>query len=202
MVIYHIAPKRSGHAWTQKMMKSWLDGIPISDLEGWSPRDLVARFGVTDLMDGIIVLQIRDLLNWYASYTRGHHRFRVGAIPTWESAAQEFYFPEVLNRFKVVRLSYDDFADSKKYRMDICNQLGGIYNEKKLNSVPNAGSGSTFDGLDYDLRGSEMQTRTRYKQISPEAYEVLFKNRPGLREFYLKTAKDPEKINYVKSLKL
>ena len=200
--IYHTAPKRSGHNWVAHMVRSWIDGIPISDLEGWAPDRMVRHFGIQELQDNIILIQTRDLLNWYASYTKGRRDYRVGAIPTWETITDEYYKPRYFRTCTVVRVYYDRFFVDRAYRRDICVQLGGKYNEKKLQSLSNSGHGSTFDKMEYHLRAQEMQVLTRYKQVPKEIYVSLFQRRPFLLDFYLEHAQEEDQVEFVKSLKL
>lgn len=201
--IYHIAPKRSGHSWVRTMVASWIPGVPIADLEGWYPEQVMAHYGKGVLRDGILLMQTRDLLNWYASYIRGNPQYRVGAIPTWEVITDEIYNPHYFKRgFYVVTVNYDEFVSSKTYRMQVCDQLGGTYHEKKINTVPGGGGGSTFDKFDFVGRGSQMDTCNRYKQIPKEAFIQLFNRRPTIYQFYMQHCTDNEKLKFVESLNL
>jgi hypothetical protein len=185
------------------MMLSWLPGAPLSDLEGWYPDRVIKHFGTEELRKGFIVLQSRDLLNWYASYMRGKWRYRPGAIPSWEFITDEMLKPHYFKSgYQVIHIQYDEFVVSREYRERVCAELGGEYNEDKLNSVPGAGGGSTFDKFGFVGKGSQMQTRTRYKQVSKQVYEELFNNRPTLYNYYMQHCTDGEKRKFVKSLKL
>jgi len=104
----------------------------------------------------------------------------------WLVIAKEFigetnYLPQF------VKIYYDDFFQSKEYRTAICGQIGGTYNENKLDYVTRAGGFSSFDGDSYQGRGREMNVLQRWKQWKPEHFKYLklLKEHPAL-EFYLK----------------
>ena len=61
--IYHIATKRSGHAWTGYMIQSWCPGVSYTERENMPLSTFVKPPGTC-----VVILQTRDLLNWYASY--------------------------------------------------------------------------------------------------------------------------------------
>jgi len=194
--IYHIAPKRSGHAWVGHMIKSWCPDSVYHDMENCLPENVDVP------IDGsVIVLQIRDLLNWYASYIqRREGKFNRRPIQAWHKTAKEFHQTLYLENYRVVKVMYDTFFDSKTYREYICAQLGGKYTEKGLNKIKDNGRGSSFDGMSFDGRAQNMSVLTRYLQVDPVHFVRLFKEYSRLKEFYLSNMSTQEKRNFVKSL--
>ena len=114
------------------------------------------------------------------------HKYLPTILDKWLVIAKEFlnktnYLPQF------IRIYYDDFFVSRKYREEICNKIGGIYNETHLNNVTRAGGFSSFDGNSYQDRGQEMNVLYRWKQVEPEylKYLKILKEQPAL-EFYMK----------------
>ena len=87
-------------------------------------------------------------------------------IDSWLWIAKEFTgATNLLPDF--VKIYYDEFFLSQKYRKEICRKINGSYNEDVLNRVTDAGGYSTFDGNKYVLKGNEMKTTERWKQWKP-----------------------------------
>jgi len=189
MIIYHIATKRSGHTWVGRMIKSWLPDAKYHDLENAPP----AR-AVTPVNDGFMVFQLRDFLNWFASYythQNKHNGYKI--VKHYQNMMQVFYHPNRLSD-NTVRVYYDDFFCQKSYRESICNQLGGIYTERELDGVKNNGNGSSFDGMSYDGNAQEMDVLYRYQQVDPKIFTRIFTRFPIIYQMYKKTCTDPEKL--------
>lgn len=89
-------------------------------------------------------------------------------LDSWLTYAKEFN--EETNILKdFVHIFYDRFFESKEYRELICSQLGGTYNEDKLNIVPPQGNYSTFDSHDYQNAAQDMtDVLERYKNWKEE----------------------------------
>lgn len=200
--VYHIAPKRTGHGWVAHMVRSWIDGVPLADLENWSPGKVMQRFSHDELSKGIILIQTRDLLNWYASYTGGGAPNSNGVLNNWSDVTKEFYEVNVFKGYDVVYVYYDEFFKNREYRQEVCNQLGGSYNEKKLQSVGHGGGGSSFDKLSFDKRAQEMNVLHRYRQVPSHIFYELLQGRKELLNFYLKHVDDADKRNFIQSLGL
>jgi hypothetical protein len=179
--IYHIAPKRSGHVWIGNMIKSWCPKDIYHDRE----NQKLDRF--TCPPNSVIVIQTRDLLNWYASYLTTAKRINGGIIQRWFQITKAFYDPAIFKDHTVVRIMYDKFFQDEEYRKKICKRLGGKYNEDNLNKVPYKGGGSSFDGIKQDGNGQSMQTLYRYKQIKKSYFIQFFKKYPEIFKFYRKT---------------
>lgn len=179
--LVHIAPSRSGHFFVQHVLKSWLS-TTVYNAENLRPRQLRwAPFR----SNTIIVIQTRDLLNWYASVARSILAARVDPsvfrfvlkdkAMIWMAITRAFYdlhpHRQYLGEYPVVKIMYDQFVNSKEYRRRVCDQLGGNYNERMLNHVPREGQGSSFDGMEYARRGTRMDTLTRYTQLPTKLYQ-------------------------------
>lgn len=182
--------------WVQDMIKSWIPGVEIANLENVFPEKAQR---VYNLQSGKVILQTRDLLNWYASYRRGDPKFSRGSIPYWEHITYEFYhLTDFLIGHDVVRVRYEDFFTSRKYRIKVCDQLGGVYNEDRLQTVSVGGKGSSFTEMEYQGKASEMKTLNRYEQVNPVMYERLFHHRPDLWDFYFQYQATEQSANYLK----
>lgn len=211
--IYHIAPKRSGHAWVGHMIQTWFDRRELKyiELENVTPKSFQ---GMYPRGKGIVILQIRDFLNWYASYvtsggrTNYEGKTRFGRlrnsrpITSWEAIAREYYRspPKYIRNKEVVRVMYDDFFVDSEYRHRICEQLGGQYSEDNLLKVFDNGGGSSFDGQKYDGKATQMQTLERYKQVDPEIFRNIFRQKPGILKLYRNHLVDNEKREFIKSV--
>ena len=193
--IYHIAPKRSGHVFVANMIKSWCPDDTLVDLENLSPAHFRPTSG-----EFVIVLQIRDLLNWYASYMQDKKFGGVKILRATFDLVQEFYQPQYLKKYKVVRVFYDDFFSGADYRKRVCAELDGVYNEKMLNTVMDNGKGSSFSGIEMDGKAQDMPVLTRYKMISPSKYKALYRRYPGLIKLYLQHTTDIGKIDFINNL--
>ena len=191
MIIYHIAPKRSGHAFVGNMIRSWTDAI-YKDMENRRPE----RFQRNKR--GIIVLQTRDLLNWFASYYRASQTYNRRMVSIWWAISAEVYRPHLFP--DAVRLIYDRFFVERAYREDICRQIGGTYNEDVLEVVLPNGDGSSFSKTQCDGRAHDLDVLNRYKQVPPAIYRNLFRQNPGLKRFYCRHTSDPEKLAFIRSL--
>lgn len=194
MTIYHIAPKRSGHAFVGNMVRSWTDARYV-DRENMRPHQFIRPAG-----DYIILLQTRDLLNWFASYYTSVKRVHMKMIESWLCITSEFYRERYLKGCNVVRVMYDHFCESQKYRINICGQLYGTYNEHELQHVPHNGGGSSFTGTRYNGKAKEMPTLDRYRQVDSAIYKRLFQKRPDLLKFYKRYMATAEKLEFVRGL--
>jgi len=86
----------------------------------------------------------------------------IKAIKNWAEIAKEFLGMTDYMKGSV-SVYYDEFFVSGEYRKNICDKLGGIYNEKMLNHIPQIGDYSTFDGNEFQERAQEMKVLERYK---------------------------------------
>lgn len=201
ITVYHIAPKRSGHAFIGNMIKSWAGNAEYTyhDKENTRPN----RFIRTSIKQScIIILQTRDLLNWYASYWTSTKRPNGRIINTWFDITREFYRPKHLKEFKVINVMYDKFFSEKTYRLLVHHELIGKvgYNEDMLNTITEHGWGSSFSGREYDGRAQEMNVLERYREVPQDIYRRLFSVRPDILRFYRKYMAGEKHLQFIKSL--
>jgi hypothetical protein len=189
--IYHIAPKRSGHAFVGNMIKSWCPNSNYHDLENMNP----GGFAMSE--PGVIVLQTRDLLNWYASYYQQIQQPNMVTVLKWFNITREYFEPDKLEGYDVVNVAYEDFFASRAYRQGICAQIEGEYNEEWLNKITKNGGGSSFTGLEKNGNAQELQVLDRYKQVDPNIYLTLFRRKENLLEFYKKYCGDHRKLQFL-----
>ena len=169
---------RSGHTWTCEQIESW--GLVPARLENFDPARYeelaVGRFFRDEPTLPRNVLVIRRWLGWLASMTmyavrrspvpgsRDDLDFIGHYVPFWTRIARE-----VAGRTHcipdAVIVHYDRMVESPAYRVRICRALHGTYSEERLEFVPSAGNGSSFDGRRLNGRGSEMNVHGRYHDI-------------------------------------
>lgn len=193
--IFHIAPKRSGHAFIGYMIKEWCEECTYHDFENVLPRVFNSRY--TADLNTIVVVQTRDFLNWFASYYMMSGKINIGMCRVWKEITVEYYKPFYLRKFKPVRICYDTFTYNKEYRRQLCQQLNGVYSEKMLRRVMHNGGGSSFDKREYDFQAQKMNVLDRYKEIPADVFVKLFKKEPGLLKFYRKHSIDKKKLEYL-----
>lgn len=191
--LHHMAPKRSGHTVVQRLVREWVTSYHVVDQENVDPRSFQ--------QSGVVLLQMRDLLNWTASYvmllarrqgippeqvppTRVVHGFRALYYPIMK----EYYSVTQHLSSQVVRVYYDDFISSRRYRELICLRLGGTYRERSLSRVDENGGGSSFTGQALDGQAHLMEVLTRYRQLPTACAETVrcVLGVPGVLELYLK----------------
>ena len=171
---------RSGHNFIHEQLKSWdVDKqLLIYNCEDMLPANyekekyaIVASGQRIDTqLETIKIIVVRDLLNWWASYLKWGQKtpFMLAseklryAFTIWNAQVLEAF----LGRFMhfPTPCEYDVFKTSRYYRNALCQSIGGLfYNEKQLDFVPSSGGGSSFSGT--SIKGSELETAYRYKQI-------------------------------------
>lgn len=202
-IIYHIAPKRSGHALVKHLIREWLPGVCIVDLENKDPGRLRLR-------DKTVVLQTRDLLNWTASVIM-HKARRRGVeaqyityrdihtlLQAWRAITHEFYTPKHLPHCTLCRVKFEHLITQTAYRHRVHNELvvtvagknsiAPIYTENALRRVREDGGGSSFDGRAYDGCAEDMKVMTRYRQLPQgchRLYQQMFEQNTDLLDLYL-----------------
>jgi len=205
--IHHISMKRSGHVFTARMIRSWLNGVVWKDWENTPP----AQFHPHP-QHCMVVLQVRDLLNWFASYanhmadnlhcpiTELKFNRLEGMVRRWWGIAREFYGQtNHLRDYRVVLVDYDMFFVDQQYRQFVCTVVGGKYSEHELNTVTNSGRGSSFNRTQYNGKAQQMDTLVRYRQLeAPGLYTEMFHRVSGLKEFYLEHGTvDEDKLHFL-----
>jgi len=200
--ILHIAPSRSGHTWVGQMIRSWCPDSEYYNLENFEP--IVASY--FSKKDCIIVLQVRDLLNWFASclFMRDSiERISIEWIKGYQNIMEEFYTPNHLKNHTIVYVMYDTFFMDALYREQICSELGGVYSEEKLEVIEGYGR-SSFTKYSYTDKAQMMPVLDRYKQIKGnlQAYRLFLKDHAELLSIYKANYTDMEKKHFIKCLKL
>jgi len=192
--IYHIAPKRSGHAFVGNMIKSWCPGRTYYDMEGHNPA--------LDRENGIKILQTRDFLNWLASYSTYHdncdNQANTRPVRAW------YLITRFMNSHDsgFVSIVYDDFVVDQQYRKNICTAIGGTYDETMFLRVTDNGDGSTFDKMDFNGNADKMRVLIRYRQVPKKLYVNFFTRYPYYLKFYKKICDDPVKLEFLQSIGL
>jgi hypothetical protein len=193
---------RSGHHFVINVIRSW--GLEVWKSEN---REPVYRYGkgkrhLVNTAGAVHVIQTRDFLNWLASWMMMAIPREVDdkeicrLIDVWLTNSKEYF------NGGSIPLLYDRFVGSEEYRRNICKQVGGTYNEDELNTVPRAGKGSSFDGSDFNGRGSEMDVLNRWVWFYGEGqkYEpYIYRNREALSH-YVNNYPKTEQLEYAKLL--
>jgi hypothetical protein len=158
-----------------------------------------------------VVIVIRDYLNWAASWIKYRANSGNAALPQQTMDRAELWYQitrEALGDTNYIAnkymLNYDLFVLDKKYREEVCEYLGGWYNEDKLDFVPGRGEGSSFDLKVFQGRGSEMDVINRWHWFlteEGEPYQCHLKTRLDILEYYLDLWEvPPAKLRLVESL--
>ena len=130
------------------------------------------------------ILFLRDPFNWIASLLGSMRRVDEQLWINSYIALQK-HKHQARYYFK-----YNSWMSSKDYRQQCCESLGLPFTDQGRNDVPRFGNGSTFSHMQYDGKGSEMETLTRYKKvlnnevpsIGGQEYKNIFKQNPALVE--------------------
>lgn len=172
-----IGTSRSGHNWTSWMFRSWMgnNGIPFYQFENLRPDEFdktkqnrLLSAGQED--DGMVFIQIRDYLNWTASWfkylinrNQAYREAKAHSILyVWEALLKEAVgITSHINSKHT--LLYDRFVLDENYRRSICDLLGARYNENTINKVPHNGNFSSFDGNRFDGLGAKMHVTSRWE---------------------------------------
>lgn len=122
------------------------------------------------------------------------------SLTTWVSIAKEF-IGETLYLDGFIKIYYDDFFISQEYRKNICDQIGGVYNEDVLNIVTPEGRYSSFDKDKFQNNAQNMNVLERWKEWNyNKEYADLLKNHDALN-FYLNNFNVPEEEqNFINSI--
>lgn len=159
------------------MLRSWMPGYDIIEpYENAIPETFSREYQkmIDSRACGDVqppILQVRDYLNWGASFIKlfinepdnvKGAKYAEPYADYWLAIAKEANNHTSFFKEKQV-IFYDRFVKDKRCRQEICESVGGIYNEDRLGYVPNNGRFSSFDGRDKQGRGYEMDVTNRYK---------------------------------------
>lgn len=196
-----IAPSRTGHNWTAEIIRSWFEfDTTLHQFEAIKPVDFLLAFeqrtrrnwNETDTVSN--VLQVRDFLNFAASWTkynlRSGHAYKSRKVTDlfdiWLCVSKEAFNDTAYIGDKIVLL-YDQFVQNEAYRKSVCMLLDGDYTEEKINFVPNGGMGSSFDQYSKQGNGSEMNVLNRWEWFLTEEgseYIPYLKMKKNILEYY------------------
>ena len=124
------------------------------------------------------VLLLRDPYNMAASRikhydllsAKGRWIDKRGALGMWVQYAEEFQKDR-----PVVGILYNRFVIDKEYREELSARIGGTFSDTAMDKVDPNGLGSSFDGLKFQGRGSEMKTDERWREYQHiQAFKDMF----------------------------
>jgi len=158
--------------WTRPVMVS-LEDHPLT----------VSPFERPERLETLNLLVLRDPRNLFASRIGIARRLDVPCFRTdpvsmqrfidlWKSYAREMLGMTAVLKRKVC-IYYNAWHSSQEYRRRISAQLGLRFSDKGLNWVSDEGGGSSFDGLQFNGKGSEMNVLNRYAQLTLEEKRIL-----------------------------
>jgi hypothetical protein len=194
-----VAPQRSGHRWIIQVIESWgclTQNLEDLVLDGFEHRLRSGTAGVEWMNGALYVLVVRGFFNWLASamllnVTRkknvGVAVDRLSRI--WYGIAVEARGISRFIRHPKVVVRYELFKRDEASRRLLCDFLGGVYSEERIDLVPTGGGGSSFDGIKYRDRGSEMVTNGRCLQVMGsehrDRYIELARANETIAQFYV-----------------
>jgi hypothetical protein len=123
------------------------------------------------------ILILRDPFNLFASRLKsGYSQITLGTTARmWKQHAREFLGRRTYLTQERISLSYNAWVADREYRREIAHELGLSFTDAGFDTVAKTGDGSSFDGLRYDRRASEMKVFDRWQQFADdERYRSLF----------------------------
>lgn len=125
------------------------------------------------------ILVLRDIFNHYASFTKMNSAFRIKhpqgefktlsggySIDLWKHYAREFIGLTKHLPANTVKVNFNRWVAERDYRKQLAAQVGIPSDGRSYQSVPSYGGGSSFDGLGYDGKASEMKVLERWTTLS------------------------------------
>jgi hypothetical protein len=153
------------------------------NLENIRPQDLVPNHL---MYPGRKLLIWRDFDDWLASSILKGYKLRATRdveqmpiyiekiITTYMAVMSEVKSPQYYKADHVIH--YDEFVESREYRMALCEAMGGEYSEDELDTVPRNGHFSSFDSNKFQGKGSQMNVLNRSKDILDTEYRDVYLN--------------------------
>lgn len=128
------------------------------------------------------VLLLRDPFNLFASRRRWAERLggwhgvpEPRALTIWRQHAREFIRPSGHLRHAPLRIRYDRWVREPGYRAHLARSLGLAHDDRAMERVADVGGGSSFDGLDFHGRASQMAVFDRWRHYAGDAsFRALF----------------------------
>jgi hypothetical protein len=127
------------------------------------------------------ILLLRDAYNLFASRFKQEEKDRNKkwtsemAVQRWAEHADEYLGNTSHLGKNVIKVNYNAWCTNCEYRRTIAKRLNLEFTDAGFNRVSHFGAGSSFDGLKYDQRASEMKVLERWRLLS--------KNKKFLRIF-------------------
>lgn len=175
---------RSGHNFVLQNVLSWLQGGEYfihHNLENIDPKDLVENHLKHP---GYKLIIWRDFDDWLASSLMKAYKVRATRVMT----DVPIYIDRICTTYWAIRdeardkvrykhwivIHYDEFFKSREYRKQICEELKGEYSERDIDHVPANGHHSSFDGKNFQGKGSQMNVLNRSKDILNTPYKEVY----------------------------
>ena len=139
--------------------------------------------GKHDSVKKVVIL--RDPYNLFASRIKHYNLMSdFGALLDKERAT--FLWSEYAEFFVgkpsgVILVSYNRFVSDKGYRQELSEKLGGSFNDSTIDRIDENARGSSFDGMSFDGKASEMRVFDRWK---------VYKDNKDFRALFTKEIRD------------
>jgi len=225
-----MASSRTGHNYVRSNVLSWLgtswdkQDIIYQNWENERPLIYEAKLKRYNMVNNdkiLVAVLTRDYLNWLASYiimisetfynnpqwdTRKYPPIQdtiLQTVDAWEHITKEYF--GITNYIpSSIKILYDDFFKDRMYRRNICDKMGGEYNENYLNVITQAGGGSSFDKFNYQKNAQQMNPYNRYLEIIDTEYkdiyiEILKKKYNVLKLYLKKFDVNDEQKNFIRN---
>jgi hypothetical protein len=123
------------------------------------------------------VLILRDPFNLFASRLKAQYSevTPTTAVRIWKQHAREFSGCRRYLTAGRVAISFNSWVVDREYRRHIADRLGLDFTDAGVDDVAETGGGSSFDGVDYDGRASQMKVLHRWEHCrdSEEYLQLL-----------------------------
>ena len=176
-----------GIDWTKKVSEQWgslnkivsFEEHPLSTIG----QDYEQVLGKHDSVKKVVIL--RDPYNLFASRIKHYNRMldsgvlfdKEGVTLLWREYAEFF----VGKPSGVILVSYNRFVSDKGYRQELSEKLGGSFNDSTIDRIDENARGSSFDGMSFDGKASEMRVFDRWK---------VYKDNKDFRALFTKEIRD------------
>lgn len=115
-------------------------------------------------------LILRDPFNLFASRSVAQYALITErtSLRIWKQHAREFLGRRRYLPADRLAISYNRWVLERDYRRRIAAELGLTFTDTGVDHVPRTGSGSSFDGLDYDGRATRMDLFRRWEAFADD----------------------------------
>ena len=132
-------------------------------------------------IDAKTIAVLRNPWNVIASHNKWNrggvlYKRKNEAIKIWN----DYYNKYLNNDLDILFIIYDKWFSDKEYRKNIINKLGLEFSDEGFETVPKAGGGSSFDGVEYNGNAQQMDVLSRYKQVSNYSMNLFKESDAGL----------------------